>query len=469
MQKVQKVDYTFVWGNTQGALTLEGDMHAILNHRDNVWNGLHDMISISRNNKISCYISNKDLENNTEAGKRYLDPAYATQFLKEVNEVCSQHWKLFEKFKRSDFSRVSDDELYQLLFEAVDQWARTIGYFRGSQMAGTQHLIDFINENVNPQDASTLLLPSELDPINHEEIRWREIVSKPLDKEKIIMHVEEYPWLVAYHFTPEDVMHTLSERHAEDSRKQEIKDIKEEKLLLKEKQETILKKNPKVKDTVNLLNQIALSRIKLKSCWAGNDFYLIPLFAEIAKRTNESVKDLVRYYLLPDIKNLLSKKEKLSEKEKNNRKECFAFCIHHPDLIVVSGKKAEELEKRELGDLVVIKNIKELKGVSARPGKYTGKVSILGSNDIEKTRFLRSNFAQGDVLVTEMTQPNIMDIARRAGAIVTDEGGMLSHAAIISREFGIPCIVGTRNATKVLKDGDMVEVDADKGMVKKLS
>jgi pyruvate,water dikinase len=67
-----------------------------------------------------------------------------------------------------------------------------------------------------------------------------------------------------------------------------------------------------------------------------------------------------------------------------------------------------------------------------------------------------------------MTQPNVMDIASKAAAIVTDEGGMLSHAAIISRELMIPCIVGTHYATRVLKDGDMVEVDANAGIVKKI-
>ena len=57
-------------------------------------------------------------------------------------------------------------------------------------------------------------------------------------------------------------------------------------------------------------------------------------------------------------------------------------------------------------------------------------------------------------------------IAERACAIVTDEGGVTSHAAVIAREFGIPCIVGTRGATKALKTGDLVEVDADKGLVR---
>ena len=70
------------------------------------------------------------------------------------------------------------------------------------------------------------------------------------------------------------------------------------------------------------------------------------------------------------------------------------------------------------------------------------------------------------MLVTTMTQLNMLVFAGKAGVIVTDEGGITSHAAIIARELNIPCIIGTKIATQVLKDGDLVEVDANKGTVK---
>ena len=75
---------------------------------------------------------------------------------------------------------------------------------------------------------------------------------------------------------------------------------------------------------------------------------------------------------------------------------------------------------------------------------------------------------KGDILVANTTGPEIMIACTKAAAIVTDEGGMTSHAAIVSRELKIPCIVGTKIATKVFKDGDLVEVDATKGIVKLL-
>jgi pyruvate,water dikinase len=65
-----------------------------------------------------------------------------------------------------------------------------------------------------------------------------------------------------------------------------------------------------------------------------------------------------------------------------------------------------------------------------------------------------------------MTRPEYMPAILKAAAIIADEGGITCHAAIVSRELGIPCIVGTKIATQALKDGDLVEVDADKGIVK---
>ena len=84
---------------------------------------------------------------------------------------------------------------------------------------------------------------------------------------------------------------------------------------------------------------------------------------------------------------------------------------------------------------------------------------VLRKNDFPK-------FKKGMILVTTMTRPEYYPLMRIAKAVVTDEGGITSHAAIISRELGIPCVIGTKIATRVLKDGQLVEVDANKGVVK---
>ena len=72
---------------------------------------------------------------------------------------------------------------------------------------------------------------------------------------------------------------------------------------------------------------------------------------------------------------------------------------------------------------------------------------------------------EGDILVTQMTRPDMLFHLQKAGAIITDFGGVLSHAAILSREFGIPCITGTQTATTTLRDGQEIIVDANEGVI----
>lgn len=100
-----------------------------------------------------------------------------------------------------------------------------------------------------------------------------------------------------------------------------------------------------------------------------------------------------------------------------------------------------------------------VRGLGASPGFAVGTVRLLQSTK-EADRLL-----QGDILVTAMTSPDWVPLMRRAAAIVTDSGGMTSHAAIVSRELGLPCIVGTRQATTTLEDGMVVTVDATAGVV----
>ena len=100
-----------------------------------------------------------------------------------------------------------------------------------------------------------------------------------------------------------------------------------------------------------------------------------------------------------------------------------------------------------------------LHGLGGAPGSGSGAVRIL------TTLADAGKLATGDVLVTHMTSPDWVPLMRRAAAIVTDSGGMTCHAAIVSRELGIPCVVGTGEATRKLRDGELVTVDATHGLV----
>lgn len=187
--------------------------------------------------------------------------------------------------------------------------------------------------------------------------------------------------------------------------------------------------------------------------------YLEILLKEIGKRASISLS-VIRDTFPHEIKDILG--GKITEEFINRRREkCFVVWkekAEKPEILI--GEEAKEWEQ-----ILAPKTNKSqiIKGNCASRGKVTGKVRILlNASENDKLE-------DGEVLVTFMTSPDFMSAVRRCAAIVTNLGGITSHAAIISRELGIPCVVGTKKATEVLKTGDMVEVDADKGEIRILS
>ncbi len=182
------------------------------------------------------------------------------------------------------------------------------------------------------------------------------------------------------------------------------------------------------------------------------------ILLEIAKRLGLSQKE-VRFMLPLEVKEALIK-NKINKKEIKARTK---FCVYYAEKgidKVFIGQKARQFTKtakRKVEDVV------EINGQTGCIGKAKGAVKkIFRPSDMIK-------FRKGDILVSIATDPDIVPAMKKAAAIVTEQGGVTSHAAIVSRELGIPCVIGTKIATKVLKDGDIVEVDATRGVVKKIN
>jgi pyruvate,water dikinase len=150
---------------------------------------------------------------------------------------------------------------------------------------------------------------------------------------------------------------------------------------------------------------------------------------------------------------------KLKEKEMLARKQNSVYYWDKKGMEAVVGKEADKVKETILGSKE-LGQIDDFRGLTASVGKAIGRVKILKSvTEISKVE-------QGDILVAVMTRPDSIPAMKKASAIVTDEGGITCHAAIVSRELKIPCIIGTKIATKVLKDGQLVEVNANHGWVK---
>lgn len=137
------------------------------------------------------------------------------------------------------------------------------------------------------------------------------------------------------------------------------------------------------------------------------------------------------------------------------------FAVEKDEIAIVQTRPITTIEKRIEKDGKEIKGEVILSGLAASPGIGVGKIKIVKNlSDLDK-------ITKGDVLVTKMTNPDMVVTMQKSAAIITDEGGLTAHAAIVSREMGIPCIVGTQDATTKLKEGEIITVDGSNGKVYK--
>lgn len=171
--------------------------------------------------------------------------------------------------------------------------------------------------------------------------------------------------------------------------------------------------------------------------------------------------EMMRYLTRAEVAELL-KGKKISVSELYARAKKMIIYQKGNNYEIKSGQEATMIVNK------IFKNtdhssIQDFRGLTASTGKARGIAKIVTSvRDVDKVN-------KGDILVALMTRPDYIMGIKKAAAIVTDEGGITCHAAIISRELGIPCIIGTKIGTKVLKDGDLIEVNANHGWVRKVN
>ncbi len=178
---------------------------------------------------------------------------------------------------------------------------------------------------------------------------------------------------------------------------------------------------------------------------------------EIVKlREEKSKHQVLKEYEIKKLAEIAIKLEEHYQKPQD-----IEFAIEGEEIYIVQtrpvttiGKRVEEGGKEIQGEVI-------LTGLAASPGIASGKIKIVEElEDLQKIK-------QGDILVTKMTNPDMVVTMQKSAAIVTDEGGLTAHAAIVSREMGIPAVVGTQEATTKLKEGEIITVDGFTGKIYK--
>lgn len=190
-------------------------------------------------------------------------------------------------------------------------------------------------------------------------------------------------------------------------------------------------------------------------------FYLTrdKLLVEIAKKLGVPQKH--KLYILPkEIIKHLHSGEKFDKKLAALRFESYAVILQPKGIKVLSGHPAKIFRKKMKVVNINSFDGQTLRGTPASPGRVLGEVKII------KSAKEASMITKPVIVVCILTSAEFMPYFKKFRAVITEDSGILNHAAITSREFKIPCVAGVKNATKVLKDGDKVKVDANHGIVR---
>ncbi len=405
--------------------------------------------------------------------KNIFDANYWTSHVEEFEKRVNNSMNSLHKANKFDFEKKSNAQLRGLLENNHNIFGLTIGGY-----SSTIFLIQALNDSIqkelvqkNSPENMTAFMEAISTPVGRvhyieEEIALAQIALSKNKKSfgKLLQkHVEKYSYMLFSATGKVLIEKDFVERIKLIENPEKSVSEWQEKEKLKEKRFreilAILKPSKIQLFQINTLRKLLALRVFEEFHISFYNFVATNIFKEISKRFFISVNQL---YLMTvyEISDLLDGKT-LDFFELNKRKD-FALIIRHKnERFVLSGENARTVFSRYFKKEKISFN-GVLRGQTAFPGKAKGTVKIFfhPSHVYE--------FKQGQILVTAQTNPIYVPAMKKAGAIVTDEGGVTCHAAIVSRELGIPCIIGTKIATRVFRDNDLVEVDAEIGTIKLL-
>jgi len=374
--------------------------------------------------------------------------------------------------------RLNKDELADLIIRwnkiyADDFWnigsLPELANWGGEQLLGSELKKRLKNHPDFYLAMERLAAPEDFSFYQKEELdllKLKAVKNKKQQAEKLAEHQQKYFWLLnSYYGTKVLPVSYFRKALSAVSAKQAIDKIRRIKALRRQavKQKmAVIKKFGLPKNILEIARRLAFSVWwqDLRKSYIFQANQLIDLLLTKAAKIFKIDFNELHHYSLNELENLVLRNKKVSPAEIIKRQNNFYVYLDPKKYKEThfSGETAEKLARPYI-ERKVDANLKEFKGLVVNRGKVKGRVRVLFSPGQAK------RMKPGEILVAPMTSPEYIVALRKAAAVVTDEGGMTCHAAIVSRELGIPGIVGTKIATKVLHDGDLVEVDADKGIV----
>jgi phosphohistidine swiveling domain-containing protein len=391
-----------------------------------------------------------------------------------------------------DFSQLSDEELsqkYEYFRRAYNREYSELILIDGFSFDAENKLHDFLRDDLKIEDNSLyakyfgiLSHPTFHSFLGEEKKSLFNICAK-IKQEKVSLdaitqneeinllieqHQKDYYWILNSYVKAK----VLDKKFFIERIKEELPkdiDFKHEALNVdlelskaKNEKQALIKKLKIDSETVHLIELIDLFiywNDERKKANLIADHYLERFISEISNRINISSFNL-KY--LTDAELLDTLKGNVDKSRIEKRKEFTIIIWDRNKPNILEGEAALE-KANEMFEKVKDADRREIRGSVGSLGVITGKVKVV-NNPKEL-----SKLHEGDIIVTSMTRPEFVHGMKKAGGIITDEGGVTCHAAIVAREMKKPCVIGTKIATKILKDNELVEIRAHHGLVRRIS
>jgi phosphohistidine swiveling domain-containing protein len=353
-------------------------------------------------------------------------------------------------------TRIDDPKFYSLLCDLLSELYKLVATFNFALLADA--LEKAIGERLKELGMDDVFLPQLLEQDKESDtgklhleterlaalVRQKKIkTSSPGFRAKLKRLSDRFGYINTYFlssrpYSPEDIRVAVEKSAAAEA------PAHAKKIIIKD---SLLKKQ------VWLLNSLAVNKLVRFEVVMKVLHELEPQIAEMAKRVGKTKEEICELYMDEFLDFVESGYKKISSKTGFKR----AGFVCKDEFLVLTHEDAFRF-KREF--LTTVDKTDILRGTPSYQGKVSGVVRVITS----PSQF--PDFQDGEILVCSMTDPNYVPLMKKASGIITDMGGILCHAAIVSRELKKPCIIATKIATKALKTGDTVELDAIAGIIK---
>ncbi len=459
----------------------------------------YELLVYYKDHRLMDYISKRSLEkmallyyNKQRRSSGFLEKLYSAWMRKQVARLLKMKRDVFGK----KLAELSDKELAGLFREFnktyLDFWHEAI-FLDSFDYYGEiikNEMIRKENKMINSEEVEKLLSPPRASFLQKERIdlanlaekimrrkdlkktlirqkNWLETAKKfPVLRKKLSEHAKKYHWLrndyASVEYLDEEYFYKNLRALLRDKKalKEERRMIRTLKRLSAEKRK-ILEKRKLSKTFASVSTFLAFLgnfRDARKSYNQMGSSVVEKFVLEFSRRTKLDKKDIEEMFWW-ELGNIFRSGEKVLRNVKKRSGEAFFISQKQTKILTFTGRDAKALNEFFCS---LIRKRNGLKGMPAYRGIVRGVVKIVkDKKDFPKMK-------KGNILVAPNTRPEYISVMKLAGAVVSDEGGLTSHAAIVSRELKIPAVVGVQGATSILKDGEKVEVDASRGTIKRI-